>query len=182
MRPNESGTTRVSMSRTIASLNDLRIFVTRSSADSITFDTIRKRSKPCFIPFFKLDVELFMRTYIAGVFFAASALRVSLLDAGVIGVILGLISIGFSLAFVYVGFTLPKLLRGSASRIVTLLYASAGWTVFFFLLSLLGGPSTFGLVTLILTLLILWYLLKNVRRLAAEAQAAPSEPPPSGTC
>src|SRR6266480_2879664 len=65
MRPNESGTTRVSMSRTIASLNDLRIFVTRSSADSITFDTIRKRSRPCFIPFFKMDVELFMRTYIA---------------------------------------------------------------------------------------------------------------------
>src|SRR6266566_4568407 len=64
MRPNESGTTRVSMSRTIASLNDLRIFVTRSSADSITFDTIRKSSKPCFIPFFKMDVELFMRTYI----------------------------------------------------------------------------------------------------------------------
>ncbi|OLB27615.1 MAG: hypothetical protein DMG41_19900 [Acidobacteria bacterium] len=124
----------------------------------------------------------FIFSGLAGVFFAASALRVSLLDAGVIGVILGLISIGFSLAFVYVGFTLPKLLRGSASRIVTLLYASAGWTVFFFLLSLLGGPSTFGLVTLILTLLILWYLLKNVRRLAAEAQAAPSEPPPSGTC
>src|SRR5439155_13965095 len=24
-----------------------------------------KRSKPCFIPFFKMDVELFMRTYIA---------------------------------------------------------------------------------------------------------------------
>src|SRR5437660_11140290 len=64
MRPNESGTTRVSMSRTIASLNDLRIFVTRSSADSITFDTIRKSSKPCFIPFFKMDVELLMRTYI----------------------------------------------------------------------------------------------------------------------
>ena len=55
------------MSRTIASLNDLRIFVTRSSADSITFDTIRKRSKPCFIPFFKMDVELFMRTYIGNI-------------------------------------------------------------------------------------------------------------------
>jgi hypothetical protein len=53
------------MSRTIASLNDLRTFVTRSSADSITFDTIRKSSKPCFIPFFKMNVELFMRTYIA---------------------------------------------------------------------------------------------------------------------
>jgi hypothetical protein len=123
----------------------------------------------------------FIFSGLAGVFFAVSALRVSLLGVGVLGVIVGLISMGFSLAFVYVGFTLPKLLRGSASRIVVLLYASAGWTVFFFLLSLLGGPSTFGLVTLILTLLILWYLLKNVRRLAGEAQAAPSEPPPSGT-
>src|SRR5206468_1739652 len=75
MRPNESGTTRVSMSRTIASLNDLRIFVTRSSADSITFDTIRKRSKPCFIPFFKMDVELFMRTYIAIEFLVGSKAR-----------------------------------------------------------------------------------------------------------
>src|SRR5438445_12902232 len=75
MRPNESGTTRVSMSRTIASLNDLRIFVTRSSADSITFDTIRKRSKPCFIPFFKMDVELFMRTYIVGREFTGQAVR-----------------------------------------------------------------------------------------------------------
>ncbi len=29
-------------------------------------DSIRKRSKACFIPFFDIDVELFMRTYIAG--------------------------------------------------------------------------------------------------------------------
>src|SRR5207253_9706670 len=50
----------------------------------------------------------FIFSGLAGVFFAASSLRVSLLDAGVIGVILGLISIGFSLAFVYVGFTLAK--------------------------------------------------------------------------
>ena len=28
-------------------------------------DSIRKRSKACFIPFFDIDVELFMRTYIA---------------------------------------------------------------------------------------------------------------------
>src|SRR5947199_7056094 len=75
MRPNESGTTRVSMSRTIASLNDLRIFVTRSSADSITFDTIRKRSKPCFIPFFKMDVELFMRTYIGIILLIATLIH-----------------------------------------------------------------------------------------------------------
>src|SRR5208283_4217364 len=64
MRPNESGITRASMSHTIGSLNDLRIFVARSSTDLITCDTIRKRSKACSIPFFELDVELFMRGYI----------------------------------------------------------------------------------------------------------------------
>jgi hypothetical protein len=119
----------------------------------------------------------FILSGLAGAFIA---FRVALLGAGIFGVIVALVSVGFSLAFMYVGFTLPKLLRDSASRIVTLLYASAGWTVFFFLLSLLGGPSTYGLVSLILTLLILWYLLKNVQRLAAEAQAAPSEPPLPG--
>jgi hypothetical protein len=64
MRPNESGITRASISHTIGSLNDLRIFVARSSTDSITCDTIRKRSKACSIPFFEVDVELFMRGYI----------------------------------------------------------------------------------------------------------------------
>lgn len=121
----------------------------------------------------------FIFSGLAGVFFGVSALRANLLGTA-IGAIIGLISIGFSLAFVYVGFTLPKLLRVSANRIVMLLYASTGWTVFFFLLSLLGGPSVSGLVALVLTLLILWYLLKNVRRLAAEVQAAPSEAPPPG--
>ena len=120
----------------------------------------------------------FILSGLAGAFFA---LRVSLLGAGIFGLIVEILSIGFSLAFVYVGFTLPKMLRESASRIVTLLYVSAGWTVFFFLVSLLGGPSVFGLVSLILSLLILWYLLKNVRRLAAEAQASPVEPRPFGT-
>lgn len=116
----------------------------------------------------------FIFSGIAGVFFGVSALRANLLGTA-IGAIIGFISIGFSLTFVYVGFTLPKLLRVSANRIVMLLYASTAWTVFFFLLSLLGGPSVFGLVALVLTLLILWYLLKNVRRLAAEVQATPSE-------
>lgn len=119
----------------------------------------------------------FIFSGLAGVFFGVSALRANLLGTA-IGAIIGLISIGFSLAFVYVGFTLPKLLRVSANRVVMLLYVSTAWTVFFFLLSLFGGPSVFGLVALVVTLLILWYLLKNVRRLAAEVQAAPSEAPP----
>ena len=118
----------------------------------------------------------FMLSGLAGVVFA---FRVALLGASIFGVIVTLISVGFSLAFVYVGFTLPKLLIDSASRIGTLRYASAGWAVLRFLLSLLGG-SAFGLVSLILTLLILWYPLKNVRQLAAESQTVPSEQPSSG--
>jgi hypothetical protein len=118
----------------------------------------------------------FILSGLAGVF---SALRINLLNAGIIGAVVEVITIAFSLAFVYVGFTLSKLLRSSASRLATLLYASAGWSVFAFLLSVLGGPSAIALFTLILSLLIVWYLLRNVRRLAGEAQAAQSEPPAS---
>src|SRR5438552_1161162 len=64
MRPNASGTTRANTSLTIGSLNDRKIFVTRSSAGSITCGTIHKRSKACFVPFFNYNVELFMRVYI----------------------------------------------------------------------------------------------------------------------
>ena len=105
--------------------------------------------------------------------------KAAVLGAGVMGAIVGLISLAFSLAFVYVGFVLAKLLRNSAQRIVILLYASAGWTVLLFLVSLLGGPSMPALVTLVISLLILWYLLKNVRRLAGEAHGGPSSDPSS---
>src|SRR5438046_442337 len=65
MPQRESGTTRASMSHTIAFLNAPRIFATRCFAGLTMCDSIRKRSKACFIPFFEIDVELFMRTYIA---------------------------------------------------------------------------------------------------------------------
>jgi predicted RNA-binding Zn-ribbon protein involved in translation (DUF1610 family) len=45
-------------------LNNRKIFVTRSSADSITYGTIRRRSRTRFIFFFDPDIKLFMRTYI----------------------------------------------------------------------------------------------------------------------
>jgi len=115
----------------------------------------------------------FILSGLAGIF---SVLRVNVLNAGIIGAAVGLVTIGFSLAFVYVGFALRRLLRGSTNHIATLLYASAGWTVFAFLLSIFGGPSALGVVTLILSLVIVWYLLKNVRRLAVEAHAATVEP------
>ena len=74
--------------------------------------------------------------------------------------------------FLYVGFSLAGLLRTSVGQIITLLYASTGWSVLIFLLSLLQGLDPVRLGVLILALLILWYLLVNVRRLAAEAQTA----------
>jgi hypothetical protein len=123
----------------------------------------------------------FILSGLASLFFSGSALRVSLQGPVTIASVVDVISIGFSLAFLYVGFSLAGLLRSSAGPIVTLLYASTGWAVFVYLLSLLQGLSPVGLVTLILTLLILWYLLKNVRRLAAEAQVASSGAAPSGT-
>src|SRR6266550_8883318 len=64
MRPNASGTTRANTSLTIGSLNDRKIFVTRSSAGSITCGTIRKRSKAYFVLFFNSHVELLIRVYI----------------------------------------------------------------------------------------------------------------------
>jgi predicted exporter len=98
-----------------------------------------------------------------------------------IATVIGIIGIGFSLAFLCVGFALPRLLKSSAGRVVTLLYVSTGWVAFVFLLGLLEGLAPVAVITLILSLLILWYLLRNIRRLAAEAQGASSGTAPSGT-
>ena len=102
-------------------------------------------------------------------------------QGAVIAIAIGIIGIGFSLAFLYVGFSLPALLRSSPGRITTLLYVSTGWVIFVFLFGLLEGLAPVALITLILSLLILWYLLKNVRRLAAEAQVSSAGAVPSGT-
>ena len=92
--------------------------------------------------------------------------------------VVGIVGIGFGLAFLYVGFSLPGLLASAVGRIVTLLYVSTGWVVFVFLLGLLAGrPTPVAVFILVLSLLILWYLLKNVRRLAAEAQVSSSAVP-----
>lgn len=121
----------------------------------------------------------FILSGLATLFFSASALRVSLPGPLTIAMIVDVVSIGFSLAFLYVGFSLAGLLRSSPDRIVILLYVSTGWTVFVYLRSLFLGLSPFALGWLIITLLILWYLLRNVRRLAAEAQVVSSGATPS---
>ena len=125
----------------------------------------------------------FILSGLASLFFSGSALRVSLQGPVTITTVVEVIGIGFSLAFLYVGISLTRLLRSSARHIVALLYASTGWSASVYLLSLLQGlsPSAWsvGLVAFILALLILWYLLKNVRRLAPEAQVSSSITAPS---
>src|ERR1700733_3214470 len=64
MRQNASGITLASTSHTIVSLNNRRIFATRSSETSITSDIIPRRLKICSALFFDHHVELIMRAYI----------------------------------------------------------------------------------------------------------------------
>jgi hypothetical protein len=79
-----------------------------------------------------------------------------------------------ALGFLYVGLFLEKLLQHSSNRIIVLLYASIGLALLSSALSFLAGGGVTAIVVLAVTLLILWYLLRNVRRLAAEAHLTPS--------
>ena len=84
-------------------------------------------------------------------------------------VIAAVVALGLGAAFLAVGIGLPKLLKDSSQRIVTLLYFSLGANVLFFALSLPFGIHALALLYLAAGLLLVGYLLKNVRRLAAEA-------------
>ena len=123
----------------------------------------------------------FILSGLATLFSYSRALAVNFQGPFTFATVVGIVGIGFSLAFLHVGFSLPGLLTSSVGRIVTLLYVSTGWVVFVFLLGLLEGLAPVAVFTLVVSLLILWYLLKNVRRLAAEAQVASSAAIPSGT-
>jgi hypothetical protein len=123
----------------------------------------------------------FILTGLWTLFSYGRALWVNFETRFIFATVVGIIGIGFSLAFLYVGFSLPGLLTSSVDRIVTLLYVSTGWVAFMFLIGLLEGLAPVAVFTLVFSLLVLWYLLKNVRRLAAEAQVASSGAVPSST-
>jgi predicted membrane channel-forming protein YqfA (hemolysin III family) len=97
-------------------------------------------------------------------------LRSAVSPAMMLATTIGIIGASLALAFLYVGMVLPGLLRKSSTRVIMLLYISAGWAGVNFVLSLLNGVQLGTVVVLALTLLILWYLLRNVRRLASEVQ------------
>jgi len=99
-----------------------------------------------------------------------AALRAAISVATVLTILVAVVGISFSIAFLYVGALLPALLRTAVNRIAALLYVSAGWLVVSSVPGFFLGDRTWALVGLAIGLLIVWYLLRNVRRLAAEAQ------------
>jgi hypothetical protein len=83
----------------------------------------------------------------------------------------GLIGLAFSVTYLYIGITLRKLLVESPKLIDNMLLASMAYQVITFLLSLLNGFHTGLVIQLAIALLLLWYLLANVRRLSKEVKS-----------
>jgi membrane associated rhomboid family serine protease len=103
----------------------------------------------------------------------AADLRSGLSPSTVGAAAIGIIGLGLAFAFLYVGAVLPRLLRSSSQNIVLLLYVSIGWAVLSFVLSLSNGVQGGTIIALVASLLILWYLHRNVRRLSTETQQSP---------
>jgi uncharacterized membrane protein YozB (DUF420 family) len=97
-------------------------------------------------------------------------LRASISATVIVLVVFSVVFFAMSLAFLYVGFFLRRLLKDSSHRIVMLIYASMVWVVLSFLGTLFAGVELREIVGDALSLLLGFYLLKNVRRLASEEQ------------
>jgi L-lactate permease len=97
-------------------------------------------------------------------------LRASISATVIVLVVFGVVFFAMSLAFLYVGFFLRRLLKDSSHRIVMLIYAGMVWVVLSFLGTLFAGVELREIVGDALSLLLGFYLLKNVRRLASQEQ------------
>ncbi|HEV1993599.1 MAG TPA: hypothetical protein VGR03_04645 [Candidatus Acidoferrum sp.] len=106
-------------------------------------------------------------------------LRASLSAVVIVAAVFGIAFLAMSLAFLYVGFFLRRLLKDSSHRIVILIYVGMAWVVISFLANLFGGIQTQEIVIDVLSMLLGLYLLKNIRRLAVEAQDPAADALPS---
>lgn len=85
--------------------------------------------------------------------------------------VIGLIGLAFSIAYLYIGITFRKLIVESPKLIENMLLASMAYQVITVLLSSLNGFQTGLIIRLAIAILILWYLLANVRRLSREMKS-----------
>jgi hypothetical protein len=106
----------------------------------------------------------------------SGALNVSAFLRGeaALGRVIALVGLGFAMAYLYAGFRLRQLLATAPGQVLKLLIAGAVFLALLFGLDLLSGMTGGTLPSVIVGLLITWYLFVNVRRLAAEAQAKPA--------
>jgi hypothetical protein len=86
----------------------------------------------------------------------------------------GVILIAFAGAYVYAGSKVVKLQTESPQPIIRLLYLALGLVVLSSLASLAGGDNMRGGVTLVIGVLLTWYLVTNVKRLSREARSSTS--------
>jgi hypothetical protein len=107
----------------------------------------------------------------------SGAIDVATLTRGAVGItaMSAVVGLCFAVALMYVGIRLRHLLRSAPGRVTGLLVAGLALLVVAFVYDLIvGAPPRF--VYFGGALLITWYLLANVRRLAVEARSSASVP------
>jgi hypothetical protein len=114
----------------------------------------------------------FILSGLAGALISGPHLRVNLQSSAMIETGFRAGNIALSLAFLYIGISLKGLLRTAPERVITILYVTAGRSAFNFLIRFVRTGIPSGLLSPLLGLLIIWYLLTNVRRIGEELQIA----------
>ena len=86
--------------------------------------------------------------------------------------IISLIGLAFSVAYLYIGIMLRKLLIESPKLVSKVILASMAYLIInCFLLTLLVGLQTSVVIQLAIGLLITWYLFSSVKRLSQEEKS-----------
>ncbi len=111
----------------------------------------------------------FIVVSILGIAGSLAALGAS--QANLLFLVTGLVGLTFSVAYLYIGVTFRKLLVESPKMIENMLLASMAYQAITFLFSLFNGFQTGLVIQLTIAILILWYLLANVRRLSKEMKS-----------
>ncbi|HEY9611038.1 hypothetical protein [Allocoleopsis sp.] len=103
--------------------------------------------------------------------FLGSTSSLSLSSFSPLFLIVGLIGLVFSIAYFYIGISIRKLLVNSPNTINNVILASMAYQVINFLLTLLRGLQPASIISLAIGLLITWYLLNSVNRLASQERS-----------
>jgi predicted membrane channel-forming protein YqfA (hemolysin III family) len=111
---------------------------------------------------------------LSGLAGSAGMSRMAVPGTNIFAAVYFIVSLAFAAVFIVVGIFLRRLLARSPRTIKIVLWASFGCVVLAFLLSSLIRVQPAAAVLAVVSVLILWYLLRSVNRLAAEAHSAAS--------